>query len=573
MKLRKTSLYLFLIVVLALILRIVVAYNTDVGTDEMVYSLLPLGIIGSGQLNTIEGVSVFLYITDIGYKLFGGITAISARFTAIIFGAFVSIVIFLIALELFDDKKAALISAFLFAVSSFALSYNIEMDMIAYFFALLSMLFFMKSLKVYGYLCLSILFLVIGALSKPIVLVLVIPFALVFILNYILQPHHYTNDRILKIDKHLLKVLILAFVIAIIAASPVLVYNYFTYIQSGTTDYYFASILGVGEYPLKGVSQQVWSFQKLTSISTSILLYFLKHDTVLIFFGLLGSILFFRKKLLHSLMLWLAALFILFYVAGKAGGGQHHLLLPAVFSIFGSLALLRSGHWVKEKFSFRYFIPIVLVIALVFSIVTLHSAIRLRDSATTLVLRDFVVNTIEDDAIVVTDPRIFTGVHAWVFNDRSYISGIDFVQYMTSLGPLPEEQRILAPIYYLECDPVTYCGWKPEDFNRIAEAGEQITLQFKQITDKVADINTDHHFVVHKAFMQVPIDIYRVIDEGKMFWGYPIGWKSPERAIDHYEAEGFGKFLNSLGLIVLYIDVSLALLSILFVIYLVIKQK
>lgn len=569
MKLRKTSLYLILIVIIALALRVIAAYNTDIGTDEMIYSLLPLGIIGSGQLNTIEGAPVFFYITDIGYKLFGGITAISARFASILFGAFASVVIFLIAMELFDDKKAALISAFLFAVSSFAVSYTVEMDMTAYFFALLSILFFMKSLKDYSYLYLASLFLMIGALSKPIVLALIVPYAFVFVINYVKQPHHYTEDKTLKIDKHLIKVLIITCAIAIAAASPVLIYNYFTYSYSGTTDYYFASILGIGEYPLKGVSQQVWSLQKLASISTSMFLFFLKYDAVLLFFGLSGGVLFFRKKLLHSLTLWLAALLILFYVAGKVGGGQHHLLLPAVFSIFGGTALLRFGRWIKDKFAFGYFIHVILAIALVFSVVTLNKTIGMRDSSTTLVLRDFVVDNIEEEAIVVTDPRIFTGVHAWVFNDRYYISGTDFSRLMTSLSTVPEEQRVLAPVYYLECNPITYCGWKPEDFDRISELGEQITQQFKEITTKVADINAGHHFVVHTALIQVPMQLYTLIEQGKTFWGYPIAWNQPERAIDYYEAAGFGKLVNYFGLVVLYINVLVALLSIPFVVYLV----
>ena len=56
MRIKKTHLYLILIVVVSIILRTIIASNTDIGTDEMIYSLIPLGIIGSGQLNTIEGL-------------------------------------------------------------------------------------------------------------------------------------------------------------------------------------------------------------------------------------------------------------------------------------------------------------------------------------------------------------------------------------------------------------------------------------------------------------------------------------------------------------------------------------
>ena len=289
-------------------------------------------------------------------------------------------------------------------------------------------------------------------------------------------------------------------------------------------------------------------------------------------FGLLGTVLFFRKKPLHSLTLLLSALLILVYVAGKAGGGQHHLLLPAVLSIFGGYGLVQSAGWIKNRFGFKHLVFAVLGAALIFSMITTQKAVAIRENATTLVLRDFVVDNIEKEAIVVTDPRIFNGLHAWVFNDRYFISGTDFAQIMTSLSNVPKEQRVLVPVYYLECNPITYCGWKPEDFNRISAAGEQITQEFKEITEKVADINAGHHFIVRSAFIQVPIQLYDIIDKSKTFWGYPIGWNYPEQAVDHYDAQGLGNILNGFGLLVLYANVIIALLSLPFVVYLVFKK-
>ena len=80
MKLTKTSLYLFAIFILAVILRFYAAHHIDLATDEMIYSILPLNIISAEKLGTVEQSTLFFYLTDLGYKLFGGITAISARF-------------------------------------------------------------------------------------------------------------------------------------------------------------------------------------------------------------------------------------------------------------------------------------------------------------------------------------------------------------------------------------------------------------------------------------------------------------------------------------------------------------
>ena len=115
MKVTKTLIFLVIIFILAFVIRIYAANNTDVSTDEMIYSIIPLNIISADRLGTIEQSPLFFYLTDISYKLFGGITPISLRLTAIIFGALSVFIIFLIAKELFDNKKNALFAAFLFA--------------------------------------------------------------------------------------------------------------------------------------------------------------------------------------------------------------------------------------------------------------------------------------------------------------------------------------------------------------------------------------------------------------------------------------------------------------------------
>ena len=194
MKITKTNFYLLLIFVIALIFRIIAAHNTHVSTDEMVYSILPLNIISAGRLGTIEQSPLFFYLTDFGYKILGGITAISIRSTAIIFGSLAVLVIFLITQELFKNKKVSLISSFIFALSGFSLTNNYEMNMAAFFFALLSMLFFIKALKGnHKSLYLTSLFLALGALMKSIVLLFVPVYALIWLIYGYKKKLFFTN--------------------------------------------------------------------------------------------------------------------------------------------------------------------------------------------------------------------------------------------------------------------------------------------------------------------------------------------------------------------------------------------
>src|SRR3989344_1466140 len=147
MKINKTKLLLLIIIVLSLILRLYAAYHTDVATDEMIYSLIPFNIISAHRLSTVEQSPVYFYLDDIGYAFSGDISALSARITSVIFGALAVLVIFLITKELFREKKAALLAGFFFAVSGHALHFNIEMDMVAYFFVLLGIYFLIKAWK------------------------------------------------------------------------------------------------------------------------------------------------------------------------------------------------------------------------------------------------------------------------------------------------------------------------------------------------------------------------------------------------------------------------------------------
>ena len=133
MKISKTFGYLFLIFLLALILRFLAASYVDVGTDEMIYSIIPLNIISAGRLGTVEQSPLYFYLADVGYTFSGGLGQITARLPSIIFGSLAVFLVYLLSLEMFANKKAAYISSFLWALSGYALRHNGEMDMSAFF--------------------------------------------------------------------------------------------------------------------------------------------------------------------------------------------------------------------------------------------------------------------------------------------------------------------------------------------------------------------------------------------------------------------------------------------------------
>ena len=242
MKITKKTVYLFIFFIIGFIIRIIAAANTDVSTDEMIYSIIPLNIISADKLGTVEQSILFFYLNDISYKIFGGITPISIRFWSILFGSLTVFTIFLLSKDLFRNEKTAYLSSFLFAISGYAINYNYEMDMIAFFFLSLSMLFFIKYMNdKKNSLYLSVIFFALALLIKTLVAA--------FLPGYIIMWlwHMKRKDKTAKIKE--LKIVSLALLLGLIIISPVLIYNYFTVTKLGISDYYVSNILGIGDWP------------------------------------------------------------------------------------------------------------------------------------------------------------------------------------------------------------------------------------------------------------------------------------------------------------------------------------
>lgn len=581
MKITKTSVYLVIILIIALVLRLIAAHHTHVSTDEMIYSIIPFNIISSGQLGTIEQSPLFFYLTDLGYRFFSGITAISVRFFSVIFGSLAVLVVYLFSREIWYDKKAGLLAGLLFALSGYTLLNNTEMDMIAFFFSLLSMLFFIYYLKrnTNRHFYFSVVFLILAVLVKNIVLLFFPAYALIFLIYF--KNKNYFDHQ--KLTKKITKILLVGIILSLILISPILIYNYFTYQELGTTDYYFSQMLGIGETVHLGLEGKPWELQKVFSIFKLMFLTFLKTDTFILFGGLLGIFLFFRKNDKHNnlvasrsavYLLILSTVFLFGYLMGQTGSSSHYLWIPLVLSIFAGGCWVRIAEKFKSLFKFKskFFIFLIIFIAVLISIFIMQDLVNSRKESITLSLRDYVHENIPDDAVVVIDPRIYRGIHAWVFNDKHYLDGTNFaslVQQLTDLDGIIKE----VPVFYVECVEGTYCGWKPEDFERIYDAGEEISLFFKERTELVKEIRAGHNFNVYQGSLELPTGAYEVIDKSHQFWFYPVGWKYPEQAVDYYETEGFGKVIEKIGFILLWLNVILALLTIPFVLYLGLRKE
>ena len=138
--------YLVLLFIIAIILRLIFSFSIGGSPDEMVYGVHALGIIDSGLLQEMHENPIWMYLTDLGYKIFG-MTLVSSRLLSIIFGALSILALYFLAKEMFN-KKIALISSILLTFSSYHILMTLtELDVAMVFFILLSSYFLIKHLK------------------------------------------------------------------------------------------------------------------------------------------------------------------------------------------------------------------------------------------------------------------------------------------------------------------------------------------------------------------------------------------------------------------------------------------
>ena len=569
MKIKKTILTLLLIFLLAFILRVMAASYVDVSTDEMVYSLLPLNIISAGRLGTVEQSPLYFYLADIGYMLFGGLSPLTARLPSIIFGSLSVFVIYLLSLELFRSEKAGLLSAFLFALSGYALEYNIEMDMAAFFFALLSMLFFLKALKheKASFYYLAAASFGLAVLVKNIVALFVPAYVLAYFLS---------KGKEKALTKDSLKAILLSVLIFLVILLPVFSYNYLVYKEKGITDYYFSNILGIGKTVHDGLQAKSWEFSRVVGVVKEKFTLMFKWEAVLLLFGALGTILCLRKsewkeKRTGVVLLWASLLFLIGYIGGQTGSSSHFLWLPVVFSIFAGYGLWEVHEIMKQRLHFKYGLHLFLLAAVFLNILFFQGVFERYDSASAIPFWRFVHETIPEDAIVIMDPRIYRGNSAWVLNDRHYLEGTYLPQLIELAEKSPGARRNI-PFYYIECGAGSYCGWKKEDFARIENTGKEISNFLMPSMEKTAELKGQHNLIIYQGSISAPVSVYNAVDETHIFWFYPIGWKG-DKFIDNYTPKGVGVWLNLLGYLMLYMDLFLALLAVPFSFYLVRKSE
>jgi 4-amino-4-deoxy-L-arabinose transferase-like glycosyltransferase len=602
--LKKNKIYLLIIFILAFILRLIAAINLSVTADDMHHVLHAINFLGSGKLVTYDQSSGLWHLfTSLMYNIFG-VGQLTSRFAPLLFGSFSVLVIYLLSREFFDEK-ISLFAALLLAIAPFHIKNTYgEMDVMAMFFVLMSMLFFTRALKQNKNKNFIMAGIFLGlALYTKVYPILFLPSLLIYFAIY----NKMNRKKI--ITKQNVKQLLLFLVVAFIFAIPVITHNYSLYKDKGFMDLQFSRTFGLGEEkasqyyswdPIWG-KKNSWTgliFGDKNHIASGIPLllgvfnFIRKGDPIVFYLAILSIILIFykRREKLDYVYFFLINIFFVTIFLGSI------ILLPKHFIYLEILMIPLAAYILNEvnlKLTSKYgkIVPKILIALLIIIsllIISLPSSglQSFYGKSGVAQVIDFKKESISKDSLMVMDGRIYTGTGYWMATDRPNLDGPTFINLMNQQEKI-EGRNVNVDIYFVEC-VIDDCGWGLDKVTgQLNDSMEILTTFFNEKGNLVKEIkepNTNgaynpilsigekrEIYKIYKVKAQIKEPIFQLAKQPKKWFLYEIGY-SGEQFDDYYATTFLPQVLNSIAKLITRIALVLAILSMILVIYLILKR-
>ena len=571
---RKRNLYIILILILALILRIILAANAEPLADEMNVALRSIDVHKSGTMNSVDESHSFYFLNEIAYKLFGSINLFTARFTSVFFGILSILLIYLIVMKLYKDEKTALVSAFLVAISGLQIRYSLaEMDITMAFFVLLSTYAFLiaiydKKDKMYY---LSALFLALAIAVKT--------FAVVWGLSYIAFYLHYCyRDKEYKKEyfgKKGVKIAVICIAIILIFLLPTIIANYLLYKDKGIVDLQVARFLNINKdfyRGLGGIESPFMLSQLVTGMKAGFSAFW-RFDALISVLAILGFIMTFRKYKDANIFLFWWFIFVFLFIAGTAWLDTHFVFNTSIFAVFASLFLVEIDKKVAEKIKFKNLIPILLIILFIANIFAISPYLTSRTAISKM--RSLAVESIGNDNLVIVDQRIYRGRTAFMFNDKAYVESENLNSILSQLNEKYPGMEKAIKTYFIECIPDD-CGWgtiaTQPDLNQSVE-GMVDFFKNNSKSEKIiygggspGEKKGAPYFGVYETTLNLNPFILDAVKQTHAHYFYPVGWQG--EIYDKYQIHNaMDQVLNGFGFFIFYITIALEVLSPLVIIW------
>src|SRR3989344_1108239 len=599
---KRRTLYLIIILLFGFVLRLIAANNLRVYADDMHFVTHAINFISSNKLVTYDQSSgLWFQFTDLMYNIFG-ISQVTSRMAALLFGTMTILVIYLFTKEFFSEN-VALISALLLSIAPFHIrNTSAEMDVMTMFFVLMGMLLFVRAIKKekVGLFLMGGIFIGLAVYTKVYPL-LFIPSLLIFFI--------YSKKKLKEkiITKKNLKLIVIFLFSIFMFTVPAITHNYLLYKDKGFLDLQFTRVLGLG----KDVSAQYYSWDSQFEAKNSwkgLIFGDTKHvasgepllltainfirigDPVSFYLGLIGVVLIlFRRKKDNNYLLFtlLSVLFVLPFLASIILLSKHYIFLEIFLIPLGAVSIDSFSTKINKGGSQKY--TKYLVILLIFSsIILLGITNNGRQSyfygkSDVAQIIEFKNEKIPESSIIIVDGRIYRGRTNWIGVGRPYLEAADFIQFLNKQEELPGEKSTLD-IYYIEC-AFDDCGWGTvKDQPGLNESMESLTNFFKQngqVVGRISEPNGQENYFpgsankintinIYNAKLNVKSVLFSVASQPKEWFLYTIGYNPVYDQFDYYEVHGWSdRLLEMVAHAVARLALILSLASLVYLVILI----
>ena len=607
---KRSTIYLLAIFLLGFVLRLIAAINLTVSADDMHHVLHAVNFFSSGRLITYDQSSGLWHgFTSIIYSVFG-MTQLTSRVGALVFGSLSILVVYLLTKEFFGER-AGLLAAFLLAIAPFHIGLTVaEMDNMAMFFVLFGMLLFVKALKSDKgkYFALSGIFMGLAIYTKVYPL-LFIPSLLLFFVYF----KRKSKEKVLS--KGNIKKLFVFLAIIFIFALPALTHNYLLYKDKGFLDMQFTRTTGLG----KDISAQYYSWDvqfeakndwkglifgnSVHSASSAPLLYTMVYNVFFLgspisfILGMLGLLLIlfsreYRKAYSSYVMLFiLSILFVLPFLASIIPLPKHFVFFELLAIPMGGFALSKINGKVSRiaKVGSKIVLLALFVISLIYlGVASTPSQHAFYGKSYMAQAIDFKDSEIPKNSLIVADSRIYRGSIHWLSYGRPYLEGTQFISIINNQDQLAGDV-VPIDVYYFEC-ALDDCGWgsvknQPEfnasmesltsEFESAGQLEKIISAPVKKVDyyPLISGENKKETIKVYHLSMPMKESVLAFASQPKEWFLYPIGYDPVENNFDYYTARGaLDRLLDMTAHFVVLLALILTFFSPLYLIYLLSKK-
>jgi hypothetical protein len=256
-------------------------------------------------------------------------------------------------------------------------------------------------------------------------------------------------------------------------------------------------------------------------------------------------------------------------LAGTSLLEYHFIFGVPILALFSAIFIdfLSIKFKTKQNLAINIFLLIIIIFS--FFILINHNIFK-KGEVTKMM--DYNKN-IEKDSLVVVDSRVYRGRIFWIFNDKHFLEGNYFINLANNLNDIQGEITSVKT-YFTEC-VTDDCGWgtvnnQPE-FNA---SMENLVSFFKNNSNHLGTIsNKDNepYFNVYSTNLILKDSVLNLADLTHEWFYYPL--KYEKESFDDYTTKGFGKILDLLAHLILYLEILIALCSIILIFYLLIKSE